>query len=266
MYCTISAAIPTAWPSPIIAWFPLPMARSLFVGAILLTTTNRSCSLCRSMNSCAASYCIFSRRVSCVSAISASWPTGGVLLHCLFASGCSARHKNQNSNNTVTRPPRLYSGVKALWEPSSVDCAPNSGHPKPSLPWHTCSLVLSIACSCLAMTTWTEESNSMKPNTDNNNYSGSLNKPLLCECNLFHSRRLLIKFLESGPSSAHNGRKSGTTSQNGHQEKTQNSMQCVSSRWTRTDNSDLRTRSSAPSLFWDCFLTQATESRVNARS
>jgi hypothetical protein len=43
----------------------------------------------------------------------------------------------------------------------------------------------------------------MKPNTDNNNYSGSPNKPLLCECNLFHSRWLLIKFLERCPSSAH---------------------------------------------------------------
>ena len=43
----------------------------------------------------------------------------------------------------------------------------------------------------------------MKADTDNNNYSGSPNRPLFCICNLFHLRRLLIKFLESGPSSVH---------------------------------------------------------------
>ena len=38
------------------------------------------------------------------------------------------------------------SGAKVLWEPSSVGCAPNSGPPKPSLPWHTCSPVSSTGC------------------------------------------------------------------------------------------------------------------------
>src|SRR4029077_4320652 len=43
MCCTIWAATLIVWPSPTIAWFPSPMARSLFAGVILLTTTNRSC-------------------------------------------------------------------------------------------------------------------------------------------------------------------------------------------------------------------------------
>ena len=39
---TIWAATLTAWPSPTIAWFPLPMVKSLFVGAIPLTVTNKN--------------------------------------------------------------------------------------------------------------------------------------------------------------------------------------------------------------------------------
>src|SRR5215469_4257762 len=41
MYCNISAVTPIAWPSPTIGWSPSSMAKSLFVGAIRLTTTNR---------------------------------------------------------------------------------------------------------------------------------------------------------------------------------------------------------------------------------
>jgi hypothetical protein len=51
MCCNIWAATPIAWPSPTIAWFPSPMAKSLFAGAIPLTTTNRSCCLYRSTSS-----------------------------------------------------------------------------------------------------------------------------------------------------------------------------------------------------------------------
>jgi len=40
-----------AWPSPTIAWSPLLMAKSLFVGAILLTATNKNSFPCLSMNS-----------------------------------------------------------------------------------------------------------------------------------------------------------------------------------------------------------------------
>jgi hypothetical protein len=43
-----------------------------------------------------------------------------------------------------------------------------------------------------------EESNSTKPNTDNNDYNGSPNKPLFCECSLFHAT-VTLKFLESCP-------------------------------------------------------------------
>ena len=38
----ISAATPIAWPSPTIAWSLLPIAKSLFVGAIPLTATNKN--------------------------------------------------------------------------------------------------------------------------------------------------------------------------------------------------------------------------------
>src|SRR2546428_401872 len=51
MCCTISAATPIAWPSPTTAWSPLPMAKSLFVGAIPLTATNKNCCPYPSMNS-----------------------------------------------------------------------------------------------------------------------------------------------------------------------------------------------------------------------
>src|SRR5712671_5909853 len=46
------------------------MAKSLFAGVILLTTTNRSCCPYRSMNSCAASYCTSFPKASCASVTS----------------------------------------------------------------------------------------------------------------------------------------------------------------------------------------------------
>jgi hypothetical protein len=49
----------------------------------------------------------------------------------------------------------------------------------------------------------TEELNSTKRNTNANNYNESENKPPLSICNSFPSRELSVKFLESGPSSAH---------------------------------------------------------------
>jgi hypothetical protein len=39
----------------------------------------------------------------------------------------------------------------------------------------------------------------MKPNTSNNNSSGSPNRPPLCICNLFQSRHMSVGFLESAP-------------------------------------------------------------------
>src|ERR1700688_1347205 len=45
------------------------------------------------MSSCAASYCTCSRKVSCASETSASWPTASVPPPCHFAFICSARHR-----------------------------------------------------------------------------------------------------------------------------------------------------------------------------
>ena len=47
------------------------------------------------MNSCAASSCTYSPKVSCASAISVSWPIGDVPLSCRDAFTCLARHKNR---------------------------------------------------------------------------------------------------------------------------------------------------------------------------
>src|SRR5258707_3927057 len=51
------------------------------------------------------------------------------------------------------------------------------------------------------MTTWTEELNSTKRNTNTNNYNESENRPPLSTCNSFLSLELSVKFLESCPSS-----------------------------------------------------------------
>jgi len=56
----------------------------------------------------------------------------------------------------------------------------------------------------LAMTTWTEELNSTKRNTNTNNYNESENRPPLSICNSFLSLELSIKFLESSRQSARN--------------------------------------------------------------
>src|SRR5882672_6465716 len=92
MCSAISVVTLIAWPSPIIAWFPLLTERSRFVGAIPPTTTNRSCCLFLSMSSCAASCCTSCPKVSCVSAISASWPIADVPPACHFVFLCSAQH------------------------------------------------------------------------------------------------------------------------------------------------------------------------------
>src|SRR5258708_25333926 len=52
------------------------------------------------MSSCAASCCTCSRKVSCASATSASWPTANVPPPCHFPSNCSAGHRK-----TTKRPP-----------------------------------------------------------------------------------------------------------------------------------------------------------------
>jgi len=57
-----------------------------------LTTTNRSCSPYRLMNSCVASCCTSSQKVSCASGISASWPIAGVPRPCHSVFSCSVQH------------------------------------------------------------------------------------------------------------------------------------------------------------------------------
>src|SRR6266403_320423 len=52
------------------------------------------------MSSCAASCCTCSRKVSCASATSASWPTANGPLPCHFPSNCSAGHRKPSN-----RPP-----------------------------------------------------------------------------------------------------------------------------------------------------------------
>jgi hypothetical protein len=54
------------------------------------------------MSSCAASCCTCSRKASCASATSASWPTANVPPPCHFPSNCSAGHRRQ-SDTLVTQ-------------------------------------------------------------------------------------------------------------------------------------------------------------------
>src|ERR1700675_1572441 len=83
-----------------------PMAKSLFAGVILLTTTNRSCCPYRSMNSCAASYCTFFQKASCASATSAFWPTANAPRFYRFAFSCWVRNNRRKPNNTAL-PPKI---------------------------------------------------------------------------------------------------------------------------------------------------------------
>ena len=77
------------------------MAKSLFAGVILLTTTNRSCCPYRLMNSCAASYCTFFQKASCAFAILAFWLTGGAPRFCRFAFSYWAQPKSRKLDNTL---------------------------------------------------------------------------------------------------------------------------------------------------------------------
>src|SRR5271157_6096046 len=74
---------------------------------VSLTTTNRSCCPYRSMNSCAASYCISFHKASCASVTSASWPTANAPRSCLFAFSCWARHNNSRKPDNTPLPPKI---------------------------------------------------------------------------------------------------------------------------------------------------------------
>jgi hypothetical protein len=77
------------------------MAKSLFAGVILLTTTNRSCCPYRSMNSCAASYCTSFRKALCASVTSVFWPTANAPRSYLFAFSCWVRPKSRKLDNML---------------------------------------------------------------------------------------------------------------------------------------------------------------------
>jgi len=92
MCSVIWAVTLIAWLSPTIAWSRLLMGRSRFVGAIPPTTMNRGRCLYLSMNSCAASCCICSPKVSCAFETSVSSPTANVPPLCHFVFNCSVPH------------------------------------------------------------------------------------------------------------------------------------------------------------------------------
>src|SRR6266403_3153183 len=83
------------------------MAKSLFAGVILLTTTNSSCCPSRSMNSCVASYCTFFQKASCASVTSASWPTVNAPRSYPVAFSFWDRHNSRKPNNTPL-PPKTF--------------------------------------------------------------------------------------------------------------------------------------------------------------
>src|SRR5215470_9052558 len=117
------------------------MAKSLFVGATPLTKTNRGSWPYRLIDSCAASYCTCSPKVSCASVTSGSWPTGDVPPSCRFAFNCSARHKNREPNKTFHPPVTHMTCGAAL---SVVDrwwSSRGSPLPRSNFALHRCSLL-----------------------------------------------------------------------------------------------------------------------------
>jgi hypothetical protein len=60
----------------------------------------------RSMNSCAASYCISFHKASCASVTSAFWPTAYAPHSCLFAFSCWVRHNSRKPDNAPL-PPKI---------------------------------------------------------------------------------------------------------------------------------------------------------------
>ena len=143
MCCNIWAATPIVWPSPTIAWSRSAMAKSLFAGVILLTTTNRSCCPYRSMNSRAASYCISFHKASCASLTSAFWPTAAVPLSYRFAFTSSARHNTRKPNKQLLHQ-RLFRSLalpQVRWPDEGRRAAHGCSNPTPlSAGGHRCSM------------------------------------------------------------------------------------------------------------------------------
>src|ERR1019366_6890548 len=98
------------------------------------------------MSSCAASYCTCFRKVSCVSATSASWPIADAPLSCRLAFNCSVRYSNRTQNKKRPLPMNraLFGSVPSvagLWSSSRDLLRPRSNsvlHPSwPRLPHET---------------------------------------------------------------------------------------------------------------------------------
>jgi hypothetical protein len=66
------------------------------------------------MSSCAVSCCLCSRKVSCASETSASWPTANVPPPCHFAFSCSARH-HKPSKRSPELVGTIFGPVPVRW-------------------------------------------------------------------------------------------------------------------------------------------------------
>ena len=77
-----------------------------------------------SMSSCAASCCICSRKVSCASGTSASWPIADVPPPCHFAFSCSARHHKPSK-----RSPPLVRTIFGAAPSAAALCSLSKGCP-----------------------------------------------------------------------------------------------------------------------------------------
>src|SRR6267378_6509135 len=66
------------------------------------------------MNSCVASCCTCFRTASYASDILDSWPTGDVLLPCLFAFSRSARPRRQNKTRHAPRTPVIFGSAPSV--------------------------------------------------------------------------------------------------------------------------------------------------------
>src|SRR3989442_11845314 len=89
--CAISAPTPTVSPSPTTGCLPSQRVTSHSGGETPPTATVSASCPCRSASSCAASYFIYYRAVSCASATSASSLTGGERSSTLFPSSQAIR-------------------------------------------------------------------------------------------------------------------------------------------------------------------------------
>src|SRR5712664_4966615 len=95
------------------------------------------------MNSSVASCCTCFPMASCASGTSASWPTGGVQLSCLFAFSCFARRRRQSKTRHAPRTPVIFGSAPSVldrWWSSRGSPLPRCNfvlHPGAALPHET---------------------------------------------------------------------------------------------------------------------------------